>query len=59
MSLYEVLVVAALIGVGSFAWYLYRKDTRPRRPGEPLPPASVGGMFARNAKNEGGGNPKT
>jgi hypothetical protein len=59
MSLYEVLVVVALVGVGGFAWHLYRKDTRPRGPGEPLPPASVGGMFARNAKNEGGGSPKT
>jgi hypothetical protein len=59
MSLYEVLVVAALVGVGGFAWHLYRKDTRPRGPGEPPPPTSVGGMFARNAKNEGGGSPKT
>ena len=27
MSLYEVLVVAALLGVGGFADRLYRKDT--------------------------------
>ena len=27
MSLYEVLVVAALVGVGGFAYRLYRKDT--------------------------------
>jgi uncharacterized membrane protein YebE (DUF533 family) len=26
MSLYEVLVVAALLGVGGFAYRLYRKD---------------------------------
>jgi hypothetical protein len=26
MSLYEVLVVAALVGVGGFAYRLYRKD---------------------------------
>lgn len=59
MSLYEVLVVAALVGVSGFAYRLYRKDTRPRGLGESLPPASVGGMFARNIKNEGGGSPKT
>lgn len=27
MSLYEVLAVAALLGVGGFAYRLYRKDT--------------------------------
>jgi hypothetical protein len=27
MSLYEVLAVAALVGVGGFAYRLYRKDT--------------------------------
>jgi hypothetical protein len=59
MSLYEALVLVVMAGAGGFAWHLYRKDTRPRGPGEPLPPASVGGMFARNAKNEGDGSPKT
>ena len=32
MSLYEVLVVAALVGVGGFAYRLYRKDTSHRDP---------------------------
>jgi hypothetical protein len=59
VSLYEVLAVVVLVGAGGFAWHLYRKDTRPRGPGEPLPPASGEGMFARNAKDEGGGSPKT
>jgi hypothetical protein len=35
MSLYEVLVVAALVCVGGYAYYLYRKDTRPGPDGEP------------------------
>ncbi len=30
MSLYEVLVFVALAGVGSYAYYLYRQDTRPK-----------------------------
>lgn len=49
MSLYEALAVAALLGAGGFAWYLYRSDTRPKAPGAPapeLPPSQP--MFARN-----------
>jgi hypothetical protein len=30
MSLYEILVFAALAGVGGYAYYLYRQDTRPK-----------------------------
>ena len=30
MSLYEVLVFVALGGVGGWAYYLYRQDTRPK-----------------------------
>jgi hypothetical protein len=26
MSLYEALVLVAMVGVGGFAWHLYRKD---------------------------------
>ncbi len=37
MSIYEVLVFVTLAGVGGFAWYLYRQDTRPRAPGEKPP----------------------
>jgi hypothetical protein len=33
MSIYEVLVVAALLAVGGYAYYLYRKDTRPKLDG--------------------------
>jgi hypothetical protein len=58
MSIYEALVLVAMVGAGGFAWHLYRKDTRPRGPGESLPPASAGGMFARDTKNEGDGSPK-
>jgi hypothetical protein len=51
MSIYEALAVAALLGAGGFAWYLYRSDTRPK-PGDPPGKATVreGGesMFARN-----------
>lgn len=35
MSLYEVLALFALTGVGGFAYYLYRQDTRPNSPGGP------------------------
>ncbi len=37
MSLYEALAVAVLAGVGGFAYYLYRQDTRPKTPGGPKP----------------------
>ena len=37
MSLYEALALLALVGVGGIAYYLYRKDTRPRTPGGPEP----------------------
>ena len=51
MSLYEALAIVALLGVGGFAWYLYRSDTRPKS-GDPQGGAVVreGGesMFARN-----------
>ena len=30
MSIYEVLVIVALAGVGGYAYYLYRQDTRPK-----------------------------
>jgi hypothetical protein len=41
VSIYEVLVFAALAGVGGFAYYLYRSDTRARPPG-----ADAGGTEA-------------
>jgi hypothetical protein len=33
VSIYEILVLAALAGVGGFAYYLYRSDTRAKPPG--------------------------
>jgi len=30
MSLYEILVFVALFGVGCWAYYLYRQDTKPK-----------------------------
>jgi hypothetical protein len=59
MSLYEALVLVAMVGVGGFAWHLYRKDIRTPEAGAPPAPASSEGMFARNTKNEGGDSPKT
>jgi len=51
MSLYEALAIAALLGTGGLAYYLYRSDTRPRS-GDPRDQSAVreGGesMFARN-----------
>jgi hypothetical protein len=46
MSLYEVLVVVALVVAGGFAFLLYRKDTKGAAEGRP-PPASTGRMFER------------
>jgi hypothetical protein len=30
MSLYEILVFAALAAIGGYVFYLYRQDTRPK-----------------------------
>ncbi len=46
MSLYEVLVIVALVVAGGFAFRLYRKDMRGTAEGRP-PPASTGRMFER------------
>jgi hypothetical protein len=55
VSLYEVLAVVVLVGAGGFAWHLYRKDTRPRQPGDPHPPALSGElMFGRDRGKPGG-----
>lgn len=52
MSLYEVLVVAALVCVGGYAYYLFRKDTRPKASGEPANTEAAANtpMFARDNK---------
>lgn len=57
MSLYEVLAVVVLVGVGGFAWHLYRKDTRS---GAPEPPAEAGSlMFGRTPKSRSGDDTKS
>ena len=59
MSLYEVLVIAALALVGGYAYILYRRDTRPRSPGPEVPEteadvAAGGLMFGRVPKDRAG-----
>ena len=50
MSLYEILVVAALLAAGGFAYRLYRKDTKP---GAPPPPPNAGqAMFRRDRSDK-------
>jgi hypothetical protein len=48
MSLYEVLVVAALVGVGGFAYRLYRKDTSQDSEVQAKQSAAAGPMFGRD-----------
>jgi hypothetical protein len=55
MSLYEALAVAVLVGVGCFAYRLYRQDTRPKTPGGPpseAPPSRT--MFSRTPQGPAG-----
>lgn len=48
MSLYEALALATLVGIGGFAFYLYRQDTRPSTPGGPKSEPPPGrSMFGR------------
>ena len=48
MSLYEVLVVAALLGVGGFAYRLYRKDTSQDQEVQAKQAAAARPMFGRD-----------
>lgn len=51
MSLYEVLAIVALAGVGGFAYYLYRSDMRSKPQGQRAPdgtPAPEQLMFGRD-----------
>jgi uncharacterized membrane protein YebE (DUF533 family) len=48
MSLYEVLVVAALLGVGGFAYRLYRKDTSQAQEVQAKQAAATRPMFGRD-----------
>jgi hypothetical protein len=52
MSIYEVLVIVAMVAAGGFAFALYRKDTRGAAEGRP-PPASTGRMFERPKPGDG------
>ena len=54
MSVYEVLAVTALAGALGFAYYLYRKDTRPPAPGEEVREPVNTLMFGREPKDRGG-----
>ena len=48
MSLYEVMVDAALVGVGGFAYRLYRKDTSQAREVQSTQAAATRPMFGRD-----------
>ena len=48
MSLYEVLAVAALLGVGGFAYRLYRKDTSQDPEAQAKQAAAARPMFERD-----------
>ena len=51
MSLYEVLAVAALLGVGGFAYRLYRKDTSQDQEVQAKQAAAGQSMFGRDRGN--------
>lgn len=51
MSLYEVLVIVALIAVGGYAWHLYRKDVSRQPEGKPV--ANGESMFGRERTKQG------
>ena len=56
MSLYEVLAVAALLGVGGFAYRLYRKDTSQDQEIQAKQAAEARPMFGRDrGKSDGKG----
>ena len=53
MSIYEVVVFVALAAAGSYAYYLYRSDTRPKPPGTPAtPPPKDSLMFGRTPPSD-------
>lgn len=53
MSLYEALALAALAGVGCFAYFLYRRDTRPKTPGGPKTEVPTGHLMFGRAPRKG------
>jgi hypothetical protein len=52
MSLYEVLVFVALLVVGGYAWYLYRKDSSRQPATKPVAGSEL--MFGRDRTKPGG-----
>ena len=48
MSLYEALVLVAMVGAGGFAWHLYRKDTSQDQEVQAQQAASAKPMFGRD-----------
>jgi hypothetical protein len=54
MSLYEVLAVAALLGVGGFAYRLYRKDTSQDSEVQVKQAAASQPMFGRDSSKPDG-----
>lgn len=54
MSLYEVLVVAALVSVGGFAYRLYRKDTSQDAAVQAKQAAAAKPMFGRDRSKPDG-----
>ena len=61
MSIYEILVFAALAGVAGFAYFLYRSDTRAKLPGSNADAADVATgelMFKQVPKDQAGNGTK-
>jgi hypothetical protein len=48
MSLYEALVLVAMVGVGGFAWHLYRKDATADPETKAKQAAASHSMFGRD-----------
>lgn len=57
MSLYEALALTALAAAGCFAYYLSRKDMRPKPPGQEAPEPVNQLMFGRAPRDRSSGVP--
>jgi hypothetical protein len=56
MSLYEALVLVAMVGVAGFAWHLYRKDTTADPETQRKQAAASRSMFGRDRSKPDGKN---
>ena len=56
MSAYEILAVTALAAVLGYAYYVYRKDTRPKAPGEEVREPVNTLMFGRDPPKDRDGS---